>query len=522
MDHPACDISLMRYLGALALVAVVSSAVTALAAACSSSDENAKPSGDGGGDGSNNGDGNAQDAGTVPDADGLGKLSTGYIRGITLDDVALIEDKGANAFYAVPVTAAGTPVVLVQLCPGTDSTVQYGARAMTCVTTGGAFYVWTAQNGPVKQANTASASLGAVNDVVDPQVKFVVYATNVVAGTPPTGDIVVKGVAANAAQKTLATGVKLNAQVEVHWAGEFLVLATPQIALGDAATGIDVASYDSQKDFTKVPLATGALDMTTTSNSTVVALLAAGNVIETVPVTGGLATTYDTNVTHFDMVDDRTVVWGTTVGALKRVDSLSDAGPSTLVEAGIVDRGIPMTGFDPRGQQGYAPNGSRFVVVTDPPITFALTVTGGAAAPPAVLPSIAVTAGADVSTLLQGDMFSADGNFFLYNTAGTPPTSNAAPTAGGTPLPIEPGTSRALKWALGGPRIAYSTDTEIHQLDLTDPNSPKVVVTGVAPSAFFLTSARNKVVYTKGSGTDDPGAFVDVQLVPNAFNVKQP
>jgi hypothetical protein len=144
---------------------------------------------------------------------------------------------------------------------------------------------------------------------------------------------------------------------------------------------------------------------------------------------------------------------------------------------------------------GQSPNGT-LVVETDPPQTFALL----SSATPNLLPTLPIQAGMTDQAFMLGDLFTADGKYFLYNKASPSPSIFAAATAGGLPIEIDQGVSQSYKWAVEKSRVIYATADSIRQVDLENPLAPKTVVSGVASTTFFLTSNRSKIVYTTSGG----------------------
>jgi hypothetical protein len=98
--------------------------------------------------------------------------------------------------------------------------------------------------------------------------------------------------------------------------------------------------------------------------------------------------------------------------------------------------------------------------------------------------------------------------------AGSTTTIYAAPAAGGAPVTIEMGQTSDSKWALKGSTILYLGSGKIRTVDLKTPTMPKdIVSTGTLYGTFFVTSAKDKVVYTVGTGPTDKTAITFVATI---------
>jgi hypothetical protein len=447
-----------------------------------------------------------------PEGDGGGdaglfgtKLSPGSAGGITSDDFAFVADNTDRAFYAVPAAGGARQKV----CDGIGSIVALGGKALYCVTSTlgvpGPLYVWTSAHGSVKVASADALPANPSVKALSPDGTHVLFSANV-TGAAGAGDVTVANADGTGTATTLVAGVSLTT-THIGWAGTHAVVASS--ASPDAASGADVATFDSANAWTKASLATGAIGMASTAAASTVAVIASDGSLATYPVGGGAATPIDTAVTQVDMLaDGLTLVYGTTAGALQRV-AVTGGTPTTLVASGFVDKGIVTT---PAGVLAVSPDGKMMLVGTNDGTNDQLALLSATkAATPTLLVGSKITKPTTTFTsLVVGDAFTADSAFALFNAeaGGLSYQTYAVPVATGVPFSVDTAQSRASKYALGGSSIAYSVDGAIRTVDLTKPTSVKDVAQ-TQFGGFFTTAARDRIVYTLTTvPAPDPNAAV--------------
>jgi hypothetical protein len=203
------------------------------------------------------------------------------------------------------------------------------------------------------------------------------------------------------------------------------------------------------------------------------------------------------------------VVYTDKTAALKRVVAAANSTPVVLVPSGLHD----VQALSPDGTWVLASN-----VVnpgSSPPISdlYLASATTAGTATPLVATAIASPVGTD--------WFTADSSHALYGSA----TSSAAgvastalytvATSGGTPTQLS--SNVGVAFATSGGKIVFDANDDLGGYDLlsqdTSQSGAPTLLVSVADEAFFLTAAKDMIVYT-WSFTSDGTAGLYAMPVP--------
>ncbi len=272
-----------------------------------------------------------------------------------------------------------------------------------------------------------------------------------------------------------------------RWAGSRLVVGTASPATGT----MELASFDPAAGFAKTDLGSSIRQFATTPASNRVAVLASNGALTTMPVGGGVATPIDTGVAAVTMLaDGNTLLYGTTSGSLKRAGA-DGATPAVIFSTGYSAQFVWVDG-DARGLDGSSPDGKSAFVggLTQQAVVYLPTASAQR------IDRLSANAN------FTADIFTADSAFVLFQRATTKALA-AQPTLGGNPIDIDPTESTGIQArALSGSRILYATSDAIRAVDVTSATQSTLVVRPFT-ATFFVTAARDRVVYTKDVGSGE-------------------
>jgi hypothetical protein len=359
---------------------------------------------------------------------------------------------------------------------------------------------------------------------VSPDGKWVALFRNVTgSGASATADVFVVGTD-GMNPSALATGVTMGTTT-LSWASTFAVVTTA--APGDAGSTNDaglpslaVATYDSANMWKKADISSDAVNVATSGAATKLAVIASDGSLFTYDATGGAPTTIDSGATQVDILPDgKTVVYGIP-GGLKRCD-IGGGTPQYLIAMGVNNLGVAVATSTATKSMGLSGDGNTlmFVTGTSGGMAQLAITTANVGNTATLLANSSVTPDTKWHSEVVGDLFTADSTYALYNApamaAGGGTTIYAAPVAGGAPVPVDMGKSSDAKWALkGGTTIIYVGAGNVRTFDVKAGGTPKdIVATGDVLPSLWITSAKDKVVYSSGTATTDKATITYVASI---------
>jgi hypothetical protein len=491
----------------------LSAAAATLAGACSSSSS-------GGGGGSTDAGNEAtvtmtDDGGRDSGTRAPGTLSNGVVVGMTADDYAVVLDAKHSSLFAV--SATDLTQMSEALCPGTDGLYLVQDKSVVCTQSSqgapGPTFMWSKAKGFVLVGQMSTTAGAAVS----PDGNWVALFRNIAgSGATATADVFVVG-SDGMNPSALATGVTMSTTT-ISWATTFAVVTTASAS--DAGSTNDaglptsiVSSYDSANMWAKADVASDAIGVATARAGSKVAVIASDGSLFTYDAKGGPPTTIDSAATHVDILSDgKTVVYGIPDG-LKKCD-VGGGTPQYLIAMGVNDLGVAVATGPATRQMGLSADGNTLMFVTGTGGSAQLAITTANVGNTAnLLSSSKVTPDTQWHQEVVGDLFTADSSYALYNAPlmGGGTTIYAAPAAGGASVPVDMGKASDSKWAMKGTTIAYIGGGNLRTFDVKAGGTPKDVVTsGTILPSFWLTSAKDKAVYSSGTGPTDKTAITYV------------
>ena len=434
------------------------------------------------------------DAGRADVVTGLQLLAGDLdVQGVTSDDFAAVLDQSRGAL-AVPI-AGGNPQIVD---PNSDSAFAFknlivSSHGFDFVADIGDLTVWTAAGGAVPLA-TASAGVLAVSDdgsrilVTQGSSSDATMTNLVVAGVDGSPPVMVAGVsrASSCSPRAAFAG------------GRFVVThcdpgsSSVTVSSVDPATGAAVDLLTSAKNtFSVLP-----------GPSARAAVVSATGDAFFVPITGGTLTPIGGNVEGIVATLDGTAVLLRGQGVLRRVPSDGSAA-TTLVEQGVDF----ITDVSPDGTQLLfrSTQGPRFGY-------------GDLFATSALAQTTVTTLASTLDAATFGDAFTADSSRILFITQADDLFVGVlqSESVGGGAATIH-GRAVWLGRGYADTRIVFSGDTTtrpdrpgLSVLRAVDSAADKATPTVIATSAgatFFLTQARDRVVFSFNDGGDRAGIY---------------
>ncbi|HEY8090382.1 MAG TPA: hypothetical protein VIF09_21120 [Polyangiaceae bacterium] len=514
---------------ALSAALVATASLVALFAGCGSSDNGGSPA-DGGSDsstlndgtsGDGNGDAAAHDGGgdggtglpdgaVPPTGTPLVQSATVVVDGVTSDDFAVYTDTAASTVNVVPV-AGGSPTKL-----GTDdgSGVAVAGKAVLFwsgaggASGAGAFSVWTSAHGVQALATASPPSQGTPGMAdVSSDGAHVLYFDNVVAddaGTQLTADFYVANTDGTGKTRVLG-GVHLdnqNCPPYAAFAGAYAVIAycttagpTPDAGAGDAgvAPSATLATYTGASWATTATLSIASQPAFVVDKPGDEILYDTATGLSLASVGTGVSVPLDlTGLTGTFTSDGKNVVWVASDGSIKRAAVATPATATVLVAAGGGYKGLLGLSPDDKWLLAYKAVGSGGT--SD--MYLASAETAGAAS----------TLSSATTAAIYGDAFTADSSRVLFytNIKSGAGDFNAAAVSGGAPTKL--GSNAWINASTTGTKALFNDNhvggqqgapgtADIEAVDTAATGAPKLMVTQ-ADDLFYLTSARNKVVFS--------------------------
>jgi hypothetical protein len=447
-----------------------------------------------------------------------GTLSTGTIAGITTDDWALVIDAKHDTLTAV---SALDPTMTQTLCPGAGSDYAVSGKAIICTQatagTPGPTFLFTKASGFALIGQT-SVTTGAA---VSPDGKNVLVFRNIMGtGAAATADVFVVGTD-GMMSNALATGVNM-AATTMSWAGTFAVTVTQESAeagTSDAGTAlVSVSTFDSTNAWKRADVATDAVSVATSGAGTSIAVVASDGTLYTYPGAGGSPTTIDSNTTRVDMLPDgKTLIYGIPGGIKRSV--VTGGTPLYLIAMGVTDLGVVTATSNSAFPAGISADGNTlfFATGTTGAMAQLAITTANVGNTATLLDSTQVATASLWPKEVAGDLFTADSQYVLYNSYAASATTSvlAKPAMTGAPVAIgTAGQTSPTKWALKGSTVAYLSGGKISTIDVKAGTTKDVITGALYTGAFFVTAARDKVVYTLGMDATDKAAVTFVAAIP--------
>jgi hypothetical protein len=475
------------------------------------------------------------DGGIVPPPTGmqLVKSTTIYVAGVTSDGLVLYVDtvNQGGVLYSIPV-AGGSPTMIANVgqsnsvnVTGTAALIWENIGTMSGV---GTFAVWTAAHG-IQSLGMASMSPGngAPLAAVSNDGKYVIY-NDGVDSMQTTTSFYMAGTDGTGKTAALVTGARLdvsNCAPSLGFGGDNGVAAYCTMApvdggapdAGDGGTNNDIGTIASftGATFTMATLASNVFPgFLADDQGTHVLVASVAGGLQAYPIAGGSPVSVDAaGSLGFITKDGMNTIYTTTAPALKR-SPIGAPNPTTLVASGVtgllaisVDQSLVL------GYKGFDPNSG----LTD--LTIASATTMGSAT------QLVTT----MDTQLYGDPFTADNSHVLFfnmldqNGNGT---LNSVPAAGGMPAAV--GQTVYNSFSATGSKILFNDnwtnginggnqgngEADLEALDTAMTSAKPKTLAGQADALFYLTAAKDKVVYSWSYDNTSPLAGLYVIPVP--------
>jgi hypothetical protein len=278
-------------------------------------------------------------------------------------------------------------------------------------------------------------------------------------------------------------------------------VATDAGAASDAGAAADVATVATFAGATPAVLATAAQPGFAVDRAGTKVLVATASGLFVHPIAGGAGTSIDAaGAIGLFTPDGSAVVYTTSAKALRRASLGASPATTTLVANGFSEvLAISPDGSWVLGDQSRAGQTSDMFLAST------------SAAGSATALSSATTAA------LFGDAFTADSSraLFYTNVSKGVGTFNAQATSGGAPTAL--GSNVWENYAATGTKVVfnqnYDRTNQLADIAVADVAStaPATVLVTQADAYFFLSPARDKVVY---SWSDQPGGQEGVWVAP--------
>jgi hypothetical protein len=464
----------------------------------------------------------------------LVKSTSLYVAGVTSDGYALYVDTAnqMGVLYSVPV-AGGSPTMIANI--GTTNSVNViGKTALIWENVGamsgvGTFAVWTSANG-LKMLGTSSIqpAQGAFNvAAVSSDGKYVIY--NDGADTMGvTANIYIAGTDGTGKTAALVTGIHFDACAPtLGFGGDNGVAAYCTMApvdggapdAGDAGPNNDIATVASftGASFMMATVATNVFpNFLADDQGTHVLVESMAGGLQAYPIAGGSPVTVDAaGSLGFITKDGMSTFYTTTpANALKRATVVSP-NPTTLVGSGFA--GLLATSYDQGLALGYKGFDSN-TGLTDLVVASATTM------------GTATQLVSTMDTTLYGDAFTADNSRVVFynmidanNGTGT---LNVVPVTGGMPTVL--GQTVWLNFSTSGTKILFNDNwsnginggnqgagqADLEAIDTAQSAPKPKTLAGQADAYFYLTAAKDKVVYSWSYDNTSPLAGLYVVPVP--------
>lgn len=439
------------------------------------------------------------------------RLATGTygVYGVTTDGYVVYGD-AAKTMYAVSL-AGGAP----QTIGASISRVRVSNKAVFAWGTVDAngfapLTVWTAANGAKSLAlkslaPSTTASYAAWVAAASADGTWAMFTDGGVGGVSDKADVKIA--------KTDGTGVKtIFTQYVVYdgsiltslndfcaplmgWAGTRFV--TSHCTPSGTSVSFDASSVDPTVG-TATTLGTNLGAYWTANDAgTQVALVTSAGSLRLLPIAGGLATVIDSGVASAQFTHDGTyLVYRTSANALKRSPT-SVATPSTLISSGVV---TVLTGVSPS---------DKHLLYSSSTTTGAYNVRLASTTAAGTGTSLYATAAAEI----YGDAFTADSTHALYfQSVSADVGTLVAHPVGGSAITL--GTSAWIDLAATGGKVVWSDGyssltgrATIRTRDMAGLTGTIVTIAANADANFFLSPAKDQVVYSLSGGTASDGVW---------------